>query len=217
MRRVLLPLLALCGLLWAGSASAQVVCLLPYNLQNGVVYDATQVMADLQALQACFGGTAPSAQCSSSAPGLVPATGGGTANYLRADCTFQPIAVTDCSNLPAGGCPFDIAMFIPGIPADGAIVRVAITRAVSCPSGFGGSIGYARESSSSSAVITVNQVTAGVGTARGTVTFNLSNTGAFASGAGMTLAAGDLVEFEFPTPADITLGDIAITLQCSRT
>lgn len=197
-------------------ASAQITCPLPYNLQNGVIYDATKVMANLQALQACFGGATPSAPCSSSAAGLVPATGGGTTNFLRADCTFSPISVGSCSGLPAGGCPFDIAMFLPGVPANSAIVRVAIVRSVSCPAGFAGSVGYAKESSSGSAVVTVNQVTGGTGTARGTMTFSISNTGVPASGSGMSLSAGDLVEFAFPASADATLGDIAITLDCAR-
>lgn len=217
MRRLLLLLGLFVGTLgWCGAASAQVTCPLPYNLQNGVIYDATQVMADLNALQGCFGGTAPSAVCSSSTPGLVPATGGGTANYLRADCSFQPITVATCAGLPGGGCPFDIAMFLPGVPANSAIVRVAINRAVSCPAGFVGSTAIARESSSASAVVNVNQITAGVSTTRGTVTFPISATGVFATMAGVTLAAGDLVEFAFPSSADATLGDIAISLDCAR-
>jgi hypothetical protein len=217
MRKFVATLALLFGaLLLPHAAQAQVTCALPYNLQNGVIYDATQVMADLLALQACFGGTAPSAACSTSAPGLVPATGGVSGTFLAANCTFQPISVSSCSNLPAGGCPYDTSIFLGGVPANSAIVRKAIVRAVSCPTGFAGSVGYARESSSGTAVVTVNQVTAGVGTARGTVTFAISNTGVFASGAGMTLSSGDLIEFAFPSSADATMGDIAISLKCDR-
>ena len=218
MRRLLFAFAALIAVFGcARPAAAQVTCLLPYNLLNGVVYDATQVMADLNALQGCFGGVSPGGMCSATLPGLVPATGGGTANFLRADCTFAPISVASCSNLPAGGCPLDIAMFIPGTPAASAIVNVAITRNVTCPAALAGSVAYAGESSSGTAVVDINQIVGGTPTTQGTVTFTLSSTGVFASSSGMTLSAGNLVQFAFPLTPDSTLGDVAITLACQRT
>lgn len=50
MRRIL----GLLFLLWASSASATVTCTLPFNLQNGTNADATQVMANYNALVTCF-------------------------------------------------------------------------------------------------------------------------------------------------------------------
>ena len=88
MRRLLLLFGLLAGgLAWSASAEAG-TCPLPYNLINGVIYDATQVMADLNALAGCITGGGGLPACSSSAAGLVPATGGGTTKFLRADCTF---------------------------------------------------------------------------------------------------------------------------------
>lgn len=166
------------------------------------------------------GGSVPA--CSSGAAGLVPPTGGGTTNFLRADCSFQPIpppasASIACSQLTEG-CPFDIVMFWPGTLPNNGIVRIAITRTVDCPVGFTGSVGIGREAATASAVINVNQVTSGTGTLRGTATWAASGTVAtFASSGGMTLASGDQVEFAFPASADATLGDVAITLDCART
>jgi hypothetical protein len=48
----LLPLLGFLGFLWGGQAQA--LCVLPYILQNGVIPDATQVMADFYSLLNCF-------------------------------------------------------------------------------------------------------------------------------------------------------------------
>lgn len=51
------------------------------------------------------------AACSSGAPGLVPATGGGTANFLRADCSFA---------VPPGATPANCSSGSPGlVPATG--------------------------------------------------------------------------------------------------
>ncbi len=99
MRRAALALFAFLGLLWAGEAQA--VCKLPYVLNNGTVTDAVKVMADLNALANCSGGGGIGS-CSPTVPGSVPATGGGTINFLRADCTFaeppgQPVTLIDCS------------------------------------------------------------------------------------------------------------------------
>ena len=143
-------------------------------------------------------------------------------NGAGSDPSFTALA---CSDLPAGGCPFDIAMTWNGVPASytncttptDSCVNVAITRAVTCPAAFAGSIGLAQVASTGTKVVNVNQITAGTPTTRGTVTFTASATGVFASGSGMTLASGDLVQFAFPTTADATLADIAITLKCSRT
>lgn len=123
-----------------------------------------------------------------------------------------------CAALPAGGCPFDIAVFWPGIPPNSQIIRVAIPRAVSCPAAFTGSVGIAKTAATASTVVSVRQVTGGVATARGTFTWAISGTVAsLASGSGMTLAANDVVEYLFPASADATAADFAMTLKCART
>src|SRR5713226_2655660 len=44
--------------LWASVASANVPCTLPFNLQNNTTADATQVMANYNALVTCLGNAA---------------------------------------------------------------------------------------------------------------------------------------------------------------
>lgn len=148
--------------------------------------------------------------CSASAAGLVPATGGGTTTFLRADCTFaSPFPP------PSGTLPSDLAMFWPGTPPNSQIVRIAVTRNTMCPINFSNSVAYARDSSSANAVVSINQVSGATDTNVGSVTFSTSNTGVFSLPTALVLTAGQMVEFAFPASADATLGDIAITLQCS--
>ena len=206
MRRLLLLFGLLAGgLAWSTSAEAG-TCPLPYNLINGVIYDATQVMADLNALAGCItgGGTLPA--CSSSAAGLVPATGGGTTNFLRADCSFDPVLG-----------PYDIALFWPGTPPASQIVRQAFTRAVTCPAGLTGSVAIAKEAATAPTTVTINQVTAGTPTAVGSIAWAMSGTvGTFTAASPIAFAAADIIEFVFPGTPDATLGDIAVTLSCAR-
>ena len=49
---------AACAWLWTTAAFAGITCTLPYNLQNGTTADATQVMANYNALVSCFGNAA---------------------------------------------------------------------------------------------------------------------------------------------------------------
>jgi hypothetical protein len=53
-------LLALLFSLWTGAATAGVPCSLPFNLQNNTIADATQVMANYNALVTCLGNAAAS-------------------------------------------------------------------------------------------------------------------------------------------------------------
>ena len=57
MRRILT---ALIFSLWSSMASATITCTLPFTLTNGTTADATQVMANYNALVACFVGAAAS-------------------------------------------------------------------------------------------------------------------------------------------------------------
>jgi len=143
------------------------------------------------------------------------ATIGTAGRYLRDNGAGVDPSMTAivCGDLPAGGCPMDLVMFWPGAPPNSQIVDIALVRAGSCPSGFTASVGHAETASTGTAIVTVKQN----GTSRGTMTFTASATGVPASGAGMTLAAADIVQFAFPSSADATLADIAITLKCSRT
>lgn len=145
-----------------------------------------------------------------------PTSGGAAQPTFRAEV---------CADLPAGGCPYDIAYIWNGVPPSytncttptDACAAVAIPRAVSCPVNLTASVGVAQEASTGTAVVNINQIHSGSATLRGTITFTSSATGVFASAGGLTIAAGDLVQLAFPTTADATLGDISVTLACSRT
>jgi hypothetical protein len=238
----LLAALGLFGCLWAGQASAA-PCVLPYVLQNGVLPDATQVMADFYALLNCInsaGTGLPS--CSAIAAGLVPATGGGISNFLRSDCQFVPppsasacaagapglVPATgggtanflraDCTFAPppTADRPYDVVAFYPGVPPNNAIVRAAFTRAVTCVAALTGSVGNASAASTGTATININQIHSGASTLRGTAVFTAAATATFAAASPIAIAAGDDIEFHFPASADATLADVAITLQCTR-
>jgi hypothetical protein len=239
----LLAALGLFGCLWAGQASAA-PCVLPYVLQNGVLPDATQVMADFYALLNCINSAGTGLpNCSAIAAGLVPATGGGISNFLRSDCTFVPPPTAsacasgapglvpstgggttnflraDCTFAPppVSDKPYDIAIFYPGAPPNNAIVRKAFTRAVTCVAGLTNSVGNASVAATASATININQIVAGTPTLRGTAVFAMgATTATFAAASPITFAAGDDVEFHFPASSDATLANVAITLQCTR-
>ena len=240
MRRFLL-LLGFLGTAWASMGSAQAVCVLPYILQNGTIPDATQVMADFYALLNCIQSGGVTLSLSLAEPPEFIVTGspytGGVGTFLvtkqvqnagtvwagpvsgpPAVPTFQPLAnFITCATLPTGGCPFDTAFFWFGVPPNALVLRKEVRRAVSCPAGFADSGGRSIAAATAQAVVNINQVSGGVSTNRGTLTWAA---GAFvptvASSAGMTLADGDAIEAAFPATADATLASVEITLKCSR-
>lgn len=107
MRKLLLGFLLS---LWASIASAGVPCTLPFNLQNNTIADATQVMANYNALVTCLGNAAAAgansditalfglttpltnAQLANMAAQTVKCNPTGTAgNAVPRDCNFQCI------------------------------------------------------------------------------------------------------------------------------
>ena len=153
--------------------------------------------------------------------GTVHTTNGSSGTYAIT-LAFPNGGGPKCSDLPFG-CPYDIAFTWNGVPPSytncstptDPCINILVTRKVSCPAGFTASGGVAQEASTGTAVLNVNQIHAGTPTTRGTVTFTSSATGVVASGSGMAIAAGDVVQLAMPTSADATLGDIAVTINCS--
>ena len=118
------------------------------------------------------------------------------------------------------GFPLLFQMFEPGTAAAGAISGWAITDATTFGVGFAGSVARSLIAATSATVVNLNRVRAGVSVTIGTVTFAAGSTlGVFYSTGGVTqsLAGGDILQVQFPNPADGTLADIYITLRGVRT
>lgn len=113
--------------------------------------------------------------------------------------------------------PLDTPCFFASTPTASAFIRVALTRGLSVASGAAGCYALAKTASTGNVSFTINQVTAGVATSRGTIAFNITATGVFTISSTITFAAGDMLEIVAPTTPDATLADIAITLQGTRT
>lgn len=134
-----------------------------------------------------------------------------TDNGPGVNATFQtPLSVS--------GGSVEIAMTWPGVPPNSQVVRVAQAIAKTCPSGLTNSIGQVKTAPTGSTVVNVNQVVpSGTVTNRGAMTWSAGALVASpSSSGGLSLAAGDLIEFAFPGAADATAADFAITLRCVR-
>lgn len=115
------------------------------------------------------------------------------------------------------GLPVELASFIPGLPPAGVRVRFAAGRALVLPTSLANSQAIARVAATGAVSVTLNHVVSGTATAVGSVNWAASATvGTFTFTASMTLAAGDILEMLWPTPADATLADVAITFAATR-
>lgn len=104
----LLPSFMALWLLWAPTASAGVSCTLPFNLQNNTTADATQVMANYNALVTCLGNAAAAgsnnditALLGLTTP-LAPAEGG-TSVFIGGTATNASNVYSFATTLPTSG------------------------------------------------------------------------------------------------------------------
>lgn len=102
-----------------------------------------------------------------------------------------------------------------GKPGAGQINCQVLGEALRFGSGFSGAQAVALVAATAETQVMINRVRAGVVTLLGSVTFAAAGTsGTFASEAASTdLAVGDILQLEFPDPADATLADICVTFQ----
>lgn len=112
---------------------------------------------------------------------------------------------------------YDVASFMPGVPANSAIIRIALPRAVTFPAGLPNAQCTAKEAATGSTTVALNKVSGGSSSAIGSLVWSASGAAcAVTFSAAVAFAAGDILEEAFPASADATLGDIAITLPAVR-
>lgn len=108
---------------------------------------------------------------------------------------------------------YDIVSFMPGVPTDGAIIRIAMVRKVQLVAGLPNTKCIAKTAAAGSTTVTLNQISGGVTTAIGTLVWSAAGTVcAVTFATTRNFAIGDVLEELYPTPADATLADIAISL-----
>lgn len=139
-----------------------------------------------------------------------PAPGDNTTNV--ATTAFVHAAV------PLSAFNVPVAFSVPGKPAAAGMVNIAVTMALTIPSGLAGATVFDNALATANAVFTVNKISGGVTTALGTVTITpTSHTSATLAGAGGSVVAGDTLQLAFPGTQDATLADVAITIATTRT
>lgn len=107
--------------------------------------------------------------------------------------------------------PYDIGAFIPGSPADEALVMQYVApRSINFPDDFAGSVGECAVNPSSTAVFDVLKNGSSIGSV------SISTGGAFTfstTGGAVSLVAGDILSMTAPSPDDATLADISIVFK----
>jgi len=236
-------MMRVCGLLllsvWlitgpSGGARAA-TCTLPYVLQNGVVPDATQVMANFYALLNCVntgGGSGTITSITLSAPPELSPVGGSPCTGPACNLIIPkaPEAANTVWAGPTSGAaapptfrplPYEVTLGWSGVPPNGLVLLFSMDGAATCPTGFAGSTAGSEVAPTAAVTVNVNQVTSsGTRTPRGTIAWGAGAAAfsqpTFASSGGMTLAATDFVELAFPASADATFATPSVTLKCVR-
>ena len=113
--------------------------------------------------------------------------------------------------------PLPIAFTYNGKPGLSQSINVPMTVAATVPANLAGSAVYDEVQATANAVFAINRISGGTTTALGTVTITpTSHTSCTLAGAGGTLAIGDVLQCDAPTPQDGTLAEVGITIMTTR-
>lgn len=114
----------------------------------------------------------------------------------------------------AGSVPFDIGVFVPGLPeASGEVLRFQVVRAFTWPLSLTGSLFKAGVAATASSTFTILQN----GVSIGSITFGAaSDTGSASFGSAVTFAVGDQITVTAPSVQDATLEDVSFNFLGAR-
>jgi len=147
----------------------------------------------------------------STVPGPAGPPGTTTFSGLTGSATF--------AQLPPSVQSIPITFAFAGKPATGAIANAPVSMAVTVPSALVGATVYCSTKTTVNAGFVINRISGGSTiTPIGTVTVtSASNVSATLSGAGATMAVGDVLQCVAPGTQDATLSDLGITILAART
>ena len=160
---------------------------------------------DLTATQA----TALLDSFSGSTKGLVPASSGGTASFLRADGSFSTIA-------------YPVTIFATTAPTASEVLALHIVAdAFDFPANFANSKGAVGTNPAATFAIDVQRQVNATGAFASIGTISISTGGAFtfttASGTAKSIAVNDVLKFVAPVTPDASILNLVATLRGSRT